>query len=119
MTGAIDERGRFPPCTAFAMGPCSSVGRKEKSVSWLFSTKPPTVRPEPNTDSTVVVMETTFPRHPSRQGDLYLPPLGLHPHRATRRRSARAAVADPRGPRSNAPVPRDSSDRAFAPREPV
>ena len=30
-------------------------------MSWLLSTKPPTVRPEPNTDSTVVVIDTTLP----------------------------------------------------------
>ena len=61
MTGAIDERGRLPPCTALATGWPASVGVNEKSVSWLLSTKPPTVRPEPNIDSTVVVMETTSP----------------------------------------------------------
>ena len=37
------------------------MGAKAKSVNWLFSTKPPTVRPEPNTDSTVVVIDTTLP----------------------------------------------------------
>src|SRR5688572_17941239 len=61
MTGAIEERGRLPPATAFATGAPSTTGRYEKSVSWLSSTNPPTARPEPNSDSTVVVIETMFP----------------------------------------------------------
>ena len=61
MTGAIEERGRLPPCTAFATSWPPSVGTKEKSVSWLLRTNPPTVRPEPKIDSTVVVMDTTSP----------------------------------------------------------
>jgi hypothetical protein len=62
MTGDIDERGFLPPWTRFTAGwPFSSFGASEKSVSWLLRTKPPTVRFEPNTDSTVVVMDTTFP----------------------------------------------------------
>src|SRR5258708_40178009 len=62
MMGDIDERGFFPPCTLFtAACPFSSVGASEKSVSWLLRTKPPTVRFEPNTDSTVVVIDTTLP----------------------------------------------------------
>ena len=61
ITGAIDERGRLPPATAFATGAPSATGRNEKSVSWLFSMKPPTARPEPNSDSTVVVIETMLP----------------------------------------------------------
>ena len=60
--GDIDERGFFPPCALFtAARPFSSVGASEKSVSWLLRTKPPTVRFEPNTDSTVVVIDTTLP----------------------------------------------------------
>ncbi len=56
------ERGRLPASTRLAAGrPSLSLGAKEKSVSWLFSTKPSTIRPEPNTLSTEVVMETTFP----------------------------------------------------------
>ncbi len=61
MTGAMDERGRLPGATAFATGRPSSTGRNEKSVSWLFRKNPPTARPEPNSDSTVVVIETTSP----------------------------------------------------------
>ncbi len=62
MIGAMDERGRLRPCTALASGPpLSSAGRNEKSVSWLLRTNPPTVRPDPNTDSTVVVIDTTLP----------------------------------------------------------
>src|ERR1700709_2669715 len=63
ITGAIDERGRLPGATALAAGaPPASVGEKEKSVSWLFSTKPCVIRPEPKMLSTVVVIETTSPR---------------------------------------------------------
>ena len=60
--GTIDERGRLPGATALAAGrPCASVGEKEKSVSWLLRKKPSTIRPVPKIDSTVVVIETTFP----------------------------------------------------------
>ena len=62
ITGVIDERGRLPGATAFATGrPEASTGRNEKSVSWLLRKKPPTARPEPNSDSTDVVIETTSP----------------------------------------------------------
>ena len=44
------ERGRLPGCTRLAMGrPWASAGRKEKSVSWLFSRKPP-AKPVPPSD---------------------------------------------------------------------
>src|SRR3954471_10789428 len=62
MVGTIDERGRLPGATALATGrPCASTGEKEKSVSWLLRKKPSTMRPVPKIDSTVVVIETTFP----------------------------------------------------------
>ena len=40
---------------------CSSTARNEKSVSWLFRKNPPTARPDPNSDSTEVVIDTTLP----------------------------------------------------------
>jgi hypothetical protein len=40
--GDIDERGRLPGSTRLATGrPWASAGTKLKSVSWLFSRKPP------------------------------------------------------------------------------
>jgi hypothetical protein len=61
ITGDIDERGRLPGATAFATGRPPSTATYEKSVSWLLRKKPPTARPEPNSDSTDVVIETTLP----------------------------------------------------------
>ena len=62
ITGDIEERGRLPGAAALAAGaPSFSVGEKLKSVSWLLRKKPPTMRPEPKTLSTVVVIETTLP----------------------------------------------------------
>ncbi len=61
MVGDMEERGRFPGATAFATGRPPIPGRKEKSVSWLFNTIPPTTIREPKTSSTVVVSETAFP----------------------------------------------------------
>jgi hypothetical protein len=60
--GDIEERGFLPGATALAMAsPRSSTGRKLKSVSWLLRKKPATKRWDPNSDSTVVVIETTLP----------------------------------------------------------
>src|SRR5215472_5559217 len=60
--GDIDERGRFRGPTALAAeAPAALVGANEKSVSWLLSMKPSTIRPSPKTLSTVVVIETTLP----------------------------------------------------------
>jgi hypothetical protein len=61
MVGDMDDRGRLPGATAFATGRPPISGRKEKSVSWLFSTIPPATVRAPNTSSTVVVSETTLP----------------------------------------------------------
>ena len=62
--GAIELRGRLPAATRLAMGaPVESVGEAEKSVSWLFSRKPPRVMwKAPKPDSMVVVIDTTLPR---------------------------------------------------------
>ncbi|CAM3493069.1 hypothetical protein CUTA107171_28220 [Cupriavidus taiwanensis] len=60
--GAIDERGRLPGCTRLATGLPFSLGTKEKSVSWLLSMKPRTIRCEPKYDSIVVVIEMAPPR---------------------------------------------------------
>ncbi len=62
IAGDIEDRGRLPPATAFATGrPAASTAVNEKSVSWLFRKNPPTARPEPNSDSTEVVIEITSP----------------------------------------------------------
>src|SRR6185503_911473 len=62
IAGVIEERGLLPGATALAAGrPCASRGRKLKSVIWLLRKKPSTIRPEPNRDSTVVVIDTTLP----------------------------------------------------------
>jgi hypothetical protein len=53
-----ERRDQLP---ALATGLPSVSGRNEKSVSWLFRKKPPTARPEPNNDSTEVVIDTTSP----------------------------------------------------------
>jgi hypothetical protein len=53
----------LPAATALAAGWPSSLGVKEKSVSWLLRKKPSTIRPLPKMLSTVVVMLTAFPRH--------------------------------------------------------
>ena len=62
--GAIELRGRLPAATRLAMGsPPASVGAAEKSVSWLFSRKPPRVMwKAPKPLSMVVVNDTTLPR---------------------------------------------------------
>jgi hypothetical protein len=67
--GAIDERGRLPGCTRLAMGlPCASAGSKAKSVSSLFSKKPPsppvtpTIWRAPNWLSMVVVIASALPQ---------------------------------------------------------
>jgi len=57
----MDERGRLPGATALATGRPSSTARDEKSVSWLLRKNPPTARPEPNSDSTDVVIDATSP----------------------------------------------------------
>ena len=57
----MDERGRFPGPGALAAGRPSTPVGDEKSVSWLFRNIPAAIRPEPNTDSTVVVMDTMSP----------------------------------------------------------
>ena len=59
--GDMDERGRLLPATALATGLPPFVGSREKSVSWLFSTKPWTMTEFPKADSTVIVMETALP----------------------------------------------------------
>src|ERR1700680_4892766 len=92
MTGAIEERGRLPPCTAFATGWPPSVGRNEKSVSWLFSTKPAAVRPEPKIDSTVVVMDTTSPS--ASTTTKWLGPPGACNGNVSRRRRRTGVLAD-------------------------
>ena len=57
MVGDMDERGRLPGWTALgSRRPSSSRAVKEKSVSWLLRKNPPTIRPDPNGLSTVVVM---------------------------------------------------------------
>src|SRR3990167_11240640 len=63
MAGAMEERGRLPGPTALAAGaPSRSCGENENSVSWFLRKNPPTIRPDPNTLSTVVVIETTLPQ---------------------------------------------------------
>jgi len=62
IVGAIDERGRLPPCTRLATTLPSIVGSKEKSVSSLFSMNPPAVMSRlPNWSSIDVVMATALP----------------------------------------------------------
>ncbi len=62
MVGDMDERGRLPGATAFAIGvPSSASGRKEKSVSWLLRRKPTAMRPEPKAVSIEAVMLTASP----------------------------------------------------------
>ena len=61
MVGAIEERGRLPGSTRFATALPSFSGAKEKSVSWLFRMKPPTIWREPKAFSTDVVIESTLP----------------------------------------------------------
>ena len=60
ISGAIDERGRLPPCTRLATGTPSTAGTNEKSVSWLLSRKPCTICFEPKTFSIVTVMATAL-----------------------------------------------------------
>ena len=59
--GAIDERGRLPGSTRLATGAPATAGRNEKSVSWLLSMKPRTMRREPKALSMLVVIDTTLP----------------------------------------------------------
>ncbi len=61
--GDIELRGRLPGATLLAIGaPAASVGAAEKSVSWLFSRKPRTIRRAPNAFSIELVIDTASPR---------------------------------------------------------
>src|SRR5438045_3361848 len=63
IVGVIEDRGRLPGATALAAGvPSLLSGENEKSVSWLLRKNPSTIRPSPNTLSTVVVIATTSPQ---------------------------------------------------------
>ncbi len=76
-------RGRLPASTRLAAGrPAASTGEKEKSVSWLLSTKPSTIRPEPKMLSTEVVIEATFPCR-STTTKCEVPPASRVPSRPT------------------------------------
>src|SRR5690606_1968324 len=62
IVGAIVLRGRLPGWTRLATGvPSSSTGSAAKSVSWLFSMNPSTIRNEPNDDSMEVVNAAALP----------------------------------------------------------
>ncbi len=61
MVGVIEERGRLPGSTRLAIGTPSCWLAKEKSVSSLFSRKPPAISREPKPFSMVEVMESTLP----------------------------------------------------------
>ena len=61
MVGDVEERGRLPGSTRLATGRPNWSGRKEKSVSSLFSRKPRTITRAPNASSIVVVSETALP----------------------------------------------------------
>ncbi len=62
MVGAIEERGRLPGSTRFAIGMPSAWVSKLKSVSSLLSRNPPGASTrEPNPFSIVVVIESALP----------------------------------------------------------
>ena len=57
----MELRGRLPGATRLATATPSTSGRKEKSVSWLFKRKPPTINREPKLSSMLEVMATALP----------------------------------------------------------
>src|SRR5258706_3177921 len=61
MVGDMAESGRLPGAGALATGFASSTGSSEKSVRVLLRKNPFTITSAPNTDSTEVVMEITWP----------------------------------------------------------
>src|SRR5258706_1161741 len=61
MVGDMAESGRLPGAGALATGFASSTGSSEKSVRVLLRKNPFTITSAPNTDSTDVVMEITWP----------------------------------------------------------
>ena len=72
--GDIALRGRFRGWMRFATGLPSRCGVNEKSVSWLFSKKPPTrprprftIRRAPKASSMVVVMASAWPHRSSTE----------------------------------------------------
>ncbi|CAI8384211.1 MAG: Uncharacterised protein [SAR116 cluster bacterium MED-G04] len=62
IVGAMDERGRLPGSTLFAMGTPSRCDRNEKSVNSLLSRNPPSViSRDPKAFSIVVVIDKALP----------------------------------------------------------
>ena len=62
IVGDIALIGRLPGAGALATGLPSRTGSNEKSVSSLLRKKPFAITSEPNTNSTVMVIDTTSPR---------------------------------------------------------